>query len=175
MLFAFGVVSWRWAVAKVMTYDFYCWRPAAQFCRAIVFFKVMTKYGRPCTKERQFWWSSRRSHKMTSWEARCAVREAIKWNSDNRGLTNRIVSLISVWGMSTNFRSFKMCNSNFATVLPQLSLKTVSYCYYLCNVISEFRNSTVQAYAERDNSPHWKSVENDWGTLRKKENGKKTG
>ena len=32
------------------SYDFYCWRPAAQFLHALVLSKVMTKYGKPNPK-----------------------------------------------------------------------------------------------------------------------------
>ena len=47
--------SWLLTVGDQESYDFYCWRPAAQNGRALVLFKVMTKYGRPSAKEHQKW------------------------------------------------------------------------------------------------------------------------
>ena len=57
---------WRWwlTVGEKESYDFYCWRPAAQNGGALVLFKAMTKYGKPYAKEHQIWWSVKKRQKL---------------------------------------------------------------------------------------------------------------
>ena len=47
--------------------------------RAFVLFKAMTKYGRPCAKEHQIWWSVKKRQKMKkvclSWSNKIKIRE----------------------------------------------------------------------------------------------------
>ena len=89
------------------SFDFYCWRPAALFFRALVLFKVLTKYGKPYTKEHQIWWSSKRSQKLSSREVMSAVREAKKINSENGGYQMEKLRCYSFCACHRNFEVSK--------------------------------------------------------------------
>ena len=81
---------------------------------ALVLFKAMTKYGKPCAKEHQIWWSVKKCQKFELKRAGCAVREAIKSSFRERGVTNRKASLFLSEAWQRNFEPIsKLQNVQF--------------------------------------------------------------
>ena len=74
--------------------------------RSFVLFKAMTKYGKPCAKEHQIWWSVKKCQKFELKKAGCAVREAINLNLRRQGVTNRKASLFPSEAWQRNFEPY---------------------------------------------------------------------
>ena len=81
----------------------------------LVLFKAMTKYGKPCAKEHKIWWSVKKCQKFEPKRAGCAVREAIKSNFRERGVTNRKASFYQFEAWQRNFEASKCA---IPTLLP---------------------------------------------------------